>query len=137
MRPVPDAWALSGAALLSAAMATSLALMSPNAGRAWWAFQFQVGAALLAAAALAAAGLRHRGRARRFWLFLAAGPALWAVARMLGLGALEGSRPSGVWAYLVSAVAPIQSSDSARSRPAARIVFIWLCSEEKSTMHES
>ena len=117
MRPVPDAWALSGAALLSAAMATSLALMSPNAGRAWWAFQFQVGAALLAAAALAAAGLRHRGRARRFWLFLAAGPALWAVARMLGLGALEGSRPSGVWAYLVSAAGELAWAAALLLRP--------------------
>ena len=40
-------------------------------------------------------------------------------------------------ASLVASVAPIQSNVYARVRPVSRIVRIWLCSAEKSTMHES
>jgi hypothetical protein len=38
---------------------------------------------------------------------------------------------------VVSSVAPIQSSEKARLRPAARMTFIWLWVGEKSTMQES
>src|ERR1700690_1767042 len=40
-------------------------------------------------------------------------------------------------ASFVLVVAPIQSSAYAGARSAARIARIWLCSGEKSTMHES
>ncbi len=40
-------------------------------------------------------------------------------------------------ASFVASVAPIQSNVNARVRPVSRIVRIWLCSGEKSTMHES
>ena len=40
-------------------------------------------------------------------------------------------------ASFVASVAPIQSNVNARVRPVSRIVRIWLCSVEKSTMHES
>ena len=108
-RPVPDAWPLSGAALLSAAMATSLALLSAGAERAWWGLLFQVGSALLAAVALVGAGLPHRGRVRWFWFLLAAGPGLWALTRILRAleGGAEGAPGKGVWHYVLYAAAEL------------------------------
>jgi signal transduction histidine kinase len=108
-RPVPDAWPLSGAALLSAAAATTLGLLPPGAERAWSGLLLQVGSALLAALALAAAGLPQRGRARWFWGLLAAGPAVWALTRIVLAreGGLDGAPGHGVWQYLLYAVAEL------------------------------
>jgi signal transduction histidine kinase len=108
-RPVPDAWPLSGAALLSAAVATTLALMAPGPERGAWGLIFQVGAATLAAVALAGAGVAHRGRARLFWGLLAAGPGLWAATRIFRAieGGAEGAPGQGVWHYVFYAAAEL------------------------------
>jgi signal transduction histidine kinase len=107
--PVPDAWPLSGAALLSAAVATLLVLLPPGAGRAWWGLSLQAGAAVLAAGALVGAGLSHRGRARWFWWLLGAGPGLWALTRILPMlerGA-EGAPGTGVGHSVLNAAAEL------------------------------
>lgn len=108
-RPVPDAWPLSGAALLSAGVATTLALLPAGGDRAWWGLMNQVGAAALAAVALAGAGRPHRGRARWFWGLLAAGPGLWALTRILRAveGGPEGAPGTGVWHYVLYAAAEL------------------------------
>jgi signal transduction histidine kinase len=108
-RPVPDAWPLSGAALLSAVAATILALMPVGALRSSWSLLFQVGAAVLATLALAGAGRPHRGRVRWFWGLLAAGPGVWALTRVLRTfeGGAEGAPANGVWHYLLYAVAEL------------------------------
>jgi len=108
-RPVPDAWPLSGAALLSAAAATTLALLPAGGPRASWSLVFQVGAAALAALALAGAGRPHRGRARWFWGLLAAGPGMWAITRVLRAfeGGVEGAPAHAVWHYVLYAVAEL------------------------------
>ena len=109
VRPVPDAWPLSGAALLSAAAATTLSLLPAGGARAWWGLVFQVSAAVLAAVALAGAGRRHRGRPRWFWGLLAAGPGLWALTRILRTveGGASGAPGKGVWHYVLYAAAEL------------------------------
>jgi len=108
-RPVPDAWPLSGAALLSAAVATILSLLPAGGGRAWWGLGAQVATAALAAVALADAGRPHRGRTRWFWGLLGAGPGLWALTRILRTveGGASGTPGTGVWHYVLYAAAEL------------------------------
>jgi signal transduction histidine kinase len=83
LEAVRTTWPWAAAALVSAALATGLAVIRPGPGRAVASIALQLAAPLLAAALLSWVAIRRAGAARAFWGFLAAGPALWTVSRIL------------------------------------------------------
>lgn len=102
---VPDArpqdWPMPAAVVAAAAFSLVLVVLPSAAARLFWSVSLQVAAGTLAAGAMAWTAARHKGRARRFWAALAAGPAIWSITRILRVmeGGLGGAERGSVWHY--------------------------------------
>jgi signal transduction histidine kinase len=99
-------WPWAAAAVVSAALATGLAVTPPGPARTRVSIAMQLAVPLLAAGGLAWVAVRRRGASRGFWALLAAGPALWTVSRLLriGHGGWDWHLMPGLWPMLLFAL---------------------------------
>jgi signal transduction histidine kinase len=129
---VRTTWPFVAAAGLSGVAAILMAVEPTPSARETFSVVFQIASAVAAAAAMGWAAFKHQGSRRVFWAWMAAGPTIWAVTRLVRVseGGMAGRPSAGIWPLVAYAAADLSWAaalllrpDQRHERPSSRLGF--------------